>query len=78
MRIFKKGRRKRGISQRNLSVFEEPQPVVTSHTSEQGQYSFKNLPCQALHRHATRIDKSILYHAMSANLIAEHSDYSLR
>lgn len=32
------------LSQRNLSVLEDPQPDVTSRTSEQGRYSFKNLP----------------------------------
>lgn len=32
---------------------------------------------QILYRHTICIDKSILYHALSVNLTAEHSDYSL-
>lgn len=66
----------RTLSQRDFSVLGEPQPVVTSRTSEQGQYSFKNLPWQALCRHALCIDKSILYHTVSADPTAEHSNYS--
>lgn len=64
------------ISQRNLSVSAEPQAVVISRTSEQGQYSFKNLPWQAHCRHAVCTNKSTLYHTMSANPTAEHSNYS--
>lgn len=62
--------------QRNLSVLEETPSIVSSRTSEQDQYSFKNLPWQALCRHAVCIDKSILYHTVSANPTAEHSNYS--